>query len=194
MKYEIEKWFRIVGYCPDEEELKKTLSYFSDERAEVRRQMAKLDWYCTPEEQEYAVSYLTENLREWEYIYLVLTEEWNLSPYNPDEEYYEVVSGGKWRWENAAKVIVRLGWPKVDRIIIPLFYWLLDGCWPGSLAIESFLQNLPEGVFEEKANHALNHIEEYFPYGPDTKDLKKILSYQLQIRAQRSKNTKGIVL
>ena len=160
MKYEIEKWFRFINWKPTHEELQSALFFFSDEREAVRAQFEKLSCYATKEEQLHAVNYLVEGLLPEEYIFLVMADSFSLSQYDAQCKYYSS-KGGKEKWENAAKVVVRIGWPKVDYIIVPLFIWLLDPNWPGSRLIYDFLLTLPHNILREKMKKIIEHPNDY---------------------------------
>ena len=160
MKYEIEKWFNFINWKPTEESLQNALLFFSNERQDVRSRFEKLSYYATDEEQEQAIHYLAVELLPDEYIYLIMAGDFSLTPYNDLNKYY-TSNGGKERWENAAKVIIRIGWPKVDNIIIPLFIWLLDPNWPGSSLIYHFLLSLPRNILHDKMKEIINHPQNY---------------------------------
>lgn len=160
MKYEIEKWFSFVNYQCSEIELAKTLNFFSDERKEVFNQFENLSWYTDVDKQLYAIDYLSEELLPEEYIYLLLADRYTLEPYKKNEKYY-TGNTGKERWENAAKTIIKIGWPRVDNIIVPLFVWLIDPNWPGSELIYSFLLSLPSDVLKKKMDEIINSRELY---------------------------------
>ena len=84
----------------------------------------------------------------------------SLLPYNNNKKYF-FPQGGKERWENAAKTVVKIGWPKVDNIIIPLFVWLIDPNWPGSNIIYNFLLALPKNILKSKMIEILNNSNRY---------------------------------
>lgn len=162
MKYEIEKLFKLVNYKYSEEELDSTLSFFSKSRDEVRMQFDNLSWNADKESQECAIQYLAKNLLPCEYILLVFADKHNINPYNPLEKYYKF-NEGKSLWENAAKTIIKIGWPQIDNILIPLFMWIIDPNWPGSLLINDFLMTLPETVFISKVKEILSNSQDYDP-------------------------------
>ena len=170
MKYEIEKWFQEINFRPSEDELKSTLAFFSDDREAVRMQVENLSWDATPEEQQQAIEYLAENLLPQEYIFLIMACKFSLAPYDDQEPFFQV-EGGKARWENAAKVIVKIGWPKVDHILVPMFFWLIDSNWPGSIIIWDFFLTLPKIVLEKKVKEIINNPQNYSEI--DYIDLKK---------------------
>lgn len=160
MTYDIEKWFKFINWRLTEEELQRTLTFFSAERAPVREQFDKLSWDATEEEQLQAIEYLAKNLLPHEYIFLVLADKFSLTPYNDQKKYYHG-GGGKARWGNAAKTVIKIGWPKVDNIVVPLFMWLLDTNWPGSLLIYDFLLSLPKDVLMNKMKEILDNPQYY---------------------------------
>lgn len=160
MKYEIEKWFQEINFRPSEDELKSTLAFFSDDREAVRMQVENLSWDATPEEQQQAIEYLAENLLPQEYVFLIMAHKFSLTPYNSKKIFY-TGQGGKARWENAAKTIVKIGWPKVDHILIPLFIWLLDPNWPGSIIIWDFFLSLPKTVLAAKVKEIIDSPQNY---------------------------------
>lgn len=170
-KYEIEKWFKFINYQCTEEELEKTLGFFQENRADVRRQIENLSWDASEEEQDYAIDYLTANLLPCEYVYLILADQHVLKEYNDQDQYYRYGTG-KARWENAARTLIKIGWPKVDHILVPMFIWLLDPNWPGSELIYDFMLSLPRTVLRDKMKEVLNHPEQYESY--DYRDLKDI--------------------
>ena len=176
MKYEIEKWFKFINYQCTKSELQSTLNFFSSERTEIREQFADLDWNADIHKQENAIEYLAENLLPCEYIYLVLADNFSLEKYNDKAKYYEH-NTGKELWENAAKTIVKIGWPKVDNIIIPLFMWILDNNWPGSELIYEFLLTLPKDILKSKIEEILENPQLYEPY--DFDELKELTKEML---------------
>lgn len=54
---------------------------------------------------------------------------------------------GKEYWENAAKILRSMGYPRISDVIEGLFAWLQDLNWPGSMIIIEILKSLPENVF-----------------------------------------------
>ena len=147
-----------------------TLSFFSESRAEIRDLIEKLSWDQPESVQENAISSLVKELHPWEYIYLVLPERYTVHTEIVQTEKTPI----KGRWENAAKTIVQIGWPKVDIIMIPLFYWLLDPNWPGSERIREFLLSLPLEVLRTKMQEVLDHPERY--HSCDYNDLRLLIS------------------
>lgn len=160
MKYEIEKWFEFLNWKLTEEEMKQTLSFFSNDRKHVREQFDNLSWYASEKDQLYAIDYLSSHLFPHEYIYLILPQKLELIPCNNTSKYYSA-EGGKERWENAAKTILQIGWPKADNIIVPLFIWLLDPNWPGSKQIYDFLLSLPRDKLRQKMEKIITDPEAY---------------------------------
>lgn len=169
---DIEYVFSYLNYTLTEENMKDTLDFFSEERSIVRRQFSGLSWDASVNEQNAAIDFLVDNLKPCEYIFLILASEYELCYVNHKKRYFKC-STGKSRWENAAKVIQKIGWPKIENIIIPLFYWLLDSNWPGSEMIRSLILNLPKEVLIEKCNTILESPGRYPP--TDFEDLKDII-------------------
>lgn len=85
-----------------------------------------LDWNNSREIQEESMKVL-ENIKEEDMCKLV-------QPYTKNH------------WENAAKVIKRIGCPKVLNIIPQLLEWLQDLNWPGAIIILSVLQDIEKSV------------------------------------------------
>lgn len=165
--------FQRFNYTIPKEALSQTLAFFSPQREAVRSMMDKLSWDESKATQDYAINYLAHNLIPCEYIYLVLPDQYMEITAENESRYYKAGTG-KSRWENAAKTIVQIGWPKVDPIIVPLFMWLLDSNWPGSQLIYDFLMSLPDDVFEQKTNQILNNPQNYYSY--DYCDLVDLIS------------------
>ena len=165
MKEKIKKTFSYLNYSYLEYG-KEAMNFFSKERLYVRRAFDKLCWDASSEEQEFAVQYLAENLLPHEYIFLVLPQKYIMV--NPSLNFI-----CKSTWENAAKVIIRIGWPKIERIIIPLFMWLLDSNWPGSEMIYDFMLTIPKDIISAKMEEVLNSVDSYAAY--DYRDLKEII-------------------
>lgn len=162
MKYEIEKWFKFVNYSCSDISMSDTLDFFSQKRTSVFNMFGNLSWNTDIELQTKAIEYLAENLLPCEYIYLVMPDSFSLKPYNKNSKYYER-SNGKEMWENAAKTIVKIGWPSTDNIIVPLFMWLLDSNWPGWDLIYDFLLSLPNDVLHKKIKQIIDNPELYEP-------------------------------
>jgi len=49
-------------------------------------------------------------------------------------------------WENAAKVLNMIGYPRVEAAISGLFSWLQDMNWPGAMIVMELLKSLPKDV------------------------------------------------
>lgn len=107
-----------------------------------------------------AINALADKLRPCEYIYLVLPDKYFMIDIGEQAGYYKAGTD-KSRWENAAKTIIKIGWPKVDAIIVPLFIWLLDPNWPGSNMIYDFLCSLPKDVVAQNMKRILGSPESY---------------------------------
>ena len=121
MAQEIKDLFKSLNYIITEEEYQRSLEFFSDQRCKVRSLIEKLSWYETDENQMNAINALATELLPCEYIYLVLPDKYTVSVIDDNIKYYKQGTG-KSRWENAAKTIITLGWPKVDNIIVPLHH------------------------------------------------------------------------
>lgn len=160
MKYEIEKWFAFINWQPKQDELHDAFGFFSSRREPVRSFLEKLSWNATKAEQLQAIDYLTKKLLPQEYVFLILAHDFSLAPYNEQEKCY-FQKGGKDKWENAAKTIVKIGWPRVDSIVVPLFIWLLDPNWPGSLLVHDFLLSMPKDNLQNKMRVILENPENY---------------------------------
>jgi len=67
---------------------------------------------------------------------------------------------GKEYWENAAKVLVEIGYPRIEVAIPGLFVWLQDLNWPGAIIVMELLKSIPKDVIirhlESAANEAVN--------------------------------------
>lgn len=159
-KRRIFEHFKHLNYSIPAGVEEATLSFFSDERSTVRMLMDQLSWDATEEEQVLAISRLAVELFPWEYIYLVLLDNDIVFSDGTHNSFYTMRTW-KSRWENAAKTIVQIGWPKVDNIVIPLFYWLLDSNWPGSEIIRTFLMSLPVDVLCNKMREILENPANY---------------------------------
>ena len=172
MSCEIEIVFKSLNYTLTKEEYQRALHFFSDERTEMRDLIEKLSWNETEEVQRKAIDHLADGLFPSEYIYLVLPDKYTTCNSNNQIKYYKQGTG-KSRWENAAKTIVKIGWPKVDKIIVPLFIWLLDPNWPGSELIYNFILSLPKNVLTYKINEILDNPENYAKH--DYEELKELI-------------------
>lgn len=161
MKYEIEKWLKVLNYKPQESVVAEIEMFFSEERATVRQQFANLRWDVDDQTKNNAMCYLAENLLPSEYIFLVMPDKLDyLRPIDISDEYYEWEEV-KAFWEGAAKTIIKVGWPKVENILVPLFVWLLDNNWPGSELIYEFLCTIPQEIFLSKTKEILENQECY---------------------------------
>lgn len=54
---------------------------------------------------------------------------------------------GKEYWENAAKVLFEMGYPRIEEAIPGLFFWLQDMTWPGAAIVVEILESLPKDIF-----------------------------------------------
>lgn len=166
---DIHDWFRHINWNPSQQELDAALRFLSDERSHVRKVFENLSWNAPLTEQQAAIQYLSENLLPPEYVFLVLPYQLDTSGKTPTY----IMAGDKCKWENAAKTIVQIGWPKVDSIIVPLFMWLLDPNWPGSSIIYEFLQTLPSDVLHSKIRKIIDSSQSY--RASDFNELMEIL-------------------
>ena len=148
MKRKLQEWFNLLGYDTAEN---NSFNFFTKEREYIRQELENLNWEKDKHTQEKAIEILSNSLNPNEYIFLVLPDEIEIEISNNELQYY-LVGTGKERWENAAKTIVKIGWPNVEKIAASLFVWLLDPNWPGSAIIEKFLLSLPRETLIKKAN------------------------------------------
>lgn len=172
MKYKIDEIFKFLNYIPDQEDYKDTLAFFSEDRKCVRDQIEKLSWNEEEEVQNHAICYLAKELRPCEYIFLILPDKYSSEVIDGNIQYFKHGTD-KSRWGNAAKTIIQIGWPRIDGIIAPLLFWLLDPNWPGSEPIREFILSLPKNVLQEKFDTVLNNPQNYSPY--DYEDLKSVI-------------------
>lgn len=67
---------------------------------------------------------------------------------------------GKEYWENAARTLSKIGYPRIEEAIPGLFNWLQDLNWPGALIVMELLKSLPKETIirhlEFAANEALS--------------------------------------
>ena len=176
MKVEIHKVFETYNYKIPRNEEQNTLHFFSKERTEVRNLFESLSWLATDAEQQMAVEKLAKELMPCEYVYLILPGKYIAEQINGKEVFYKDLSD-KSRWENAAKTLVKIGWPKIEHILEPMFIWLLDPNWPGSEMIYTFLQTLPKNVLLQTVRNILNNPHDYNQQ--DYSDLKEIIQEML---------------
>ena len=169
----IEDEFKTINYRPSCDEMKKTLLFFSEERREVREMFEKLSWNENEDTRRKAEDYLVQNLLPCEYLDLVLPDRYFVIREDGEEKYCKEGTG-KARWESAANVVIKLGWHRVEGILIPLFFWLLDCNWPGSETIWNFILSIPENVLCEKMKEILDNPQYYESW--DYKDLKEQIS------------------
>jgi len=177
---EIAVWFKTINWHCSSEEYQKALAFFTEKRNCVRDHFDKLSWYADQDEQQSAITYLSQNLQPWEYIYLVFADKYSSDVSGKERRYYRHRTG-KDRWENAAKTVVQIGWPKIENILLPLFMWLLDPNWPGSELIYSFILTLPQEVITDKMNAILNNPQGYTAF-----DYTELVALIEQIKAEKS--------
>ncbi|CAM3054870.1 DUF5071 domain-containing protein [Hathewaya histolytica] len=90
---------------------------------------------------------------------ILLNLSWNLSLDIQEEAICNIASiidlnpkellqpGSKEYWQNAAKVLFKLGYPKIREVIPGLLRWLQDINWPGSNIVMEVLGTIPKHVF-----------------------------------------------
>lgn len=75
----------------------------------------------------------------------------------------------KYCWENSARVIKKIGYPKIQIIIPELIEWLKDLNWPGAIIILDTLKNIEkneiEGFIEEALIKAEKENDELWKIG-----------------------------
>lgn len=107
---------------------------------------------------------------------LLLSLSWNLPLNIQQEAIYKIASiidldpkellqpGDKEYWENAAKVLLQMGYPRVKEAIPGLLVWLQDINWPGSRIVMKLLETVPKDEFilylEEAVEKALDENDE----------------------------------
>lgn len=171
--YTMKEWFQFINWHPTDQEYQMALAFFSDSRKCVREQFEKLSCLAPVQEQQYAIKYLSENLLPWEYIYLIMPDRYSVEASGDQPKYYKRRTG-KERWENAAKTIAEIGFPKVSNIIVPLFMWLLDSNWPGSELIYNFILTLPRDILRAKTNEIINNPQNYS--ATEHKELQELIA------------------
>ena len=174
---DIEYVFSYLNHALTDENREEVLDFFSEERSCVREQFKNLSWLASKQEQKGAINFLADNLKPCEYIFLILAGEYALCYVNHEKRYIKCCTD-KSRWENAANVIVKIGWPKIENIMIPLFYWLLDPNWPGGETIRNLLLSLPKNAVEEAYNGILAAPHKY--HAPDYADLVEAVKELLE--------------
>lgn len=145
MVQEIQDFFKEVSYIVTPEEYQTALEFFTEERRHIRDKIEMLSWDASEEDQQIAVEYLAKHMLPSEYIYLVFADRYGIENLNGKLSCVKYRKD-KSKWEKAAETIVKIGWPNIEPIIIPIFYLLLDPNWPGSLLIYNFLLTLPKNV------------------------------------------------
>ena len=113
----------------------------------IKELMLQLNWNNTEEIQELAI----KSLAQLDDLDLTIL----LQPALPY---------GKDYWENSAKVLFIIGYPKIKNIIPGLFEWLQDMNWPGALIVKELLLHLPIDVlkynYECTVNYAISTNDE----------------------------------
>ncbi len=105
----------------------------------IEKLIDDLDWNKPIEIQEKAIKNL-ENISEKDLCKLI----------QPKSKNY---------WENAAKVINKIGYPKIKPIMSELFEWIKDLNWPGAVIIVDTLRNIEIGEINEFIKEALIKAE-----------------------------------
>lgn len=59
-------------------------------------------------------------------------------------------------WENAARVLKNIGYPRITVVFSDLLLWLQDMTWPGAITIFELLKEVPAGALVTEFNYALN--------------------------------------
>lgn len=58
-------------------------------------------------------------------------------------------------WENAAKVLYKMGYPRIEKAIPGLFAWLQDMNWPGVTIVIEILKSLPKDILVKYLEYAV---------------------------------------
>ena len=170
MTKEIRSFFEEVSYILTSVEYQCALEFFSDQRSHIREKIEMLSWDASNEDQQHAIEYLANHMLPSEYIYLVFADRYDIDISNKKISHLKYCKD-KSKWENAAKTIVKIGWPNIEHIMIPIFYWLLDSNWPGSLIIYQFLLSLPKCVLCFQIKRILDNPQWFQPM--DYQDIKE---------------------
>lgn len=172
MKLTIQEVFKEYNYRITEQQMQDALNFFSQDRTELRKLFEFLSWNESDENQRLAIRRIPEIIKPCEYFYLLLPGKHSVEIKNGRTNYFkEIVDKSK--WENAAKTLIKIGWPKIDHIIVPMFIWLLDPNWPGSNLIYDFICTLPKPVLVQKTSEILDNPQNYS--ASDYNDLKEII-------------------
>lgn len=67
-------------------------------------------------------------------------------------------------WENAARALSMIGYPRIEEAIPGLFNWLQDLNWPGALIVMDLLKSLPKEVI---IRHLESAVSEAFSTDDD---------------------------
>ena len=184
----IDEVFKYLNYTVESDRYDETLKFFSDDRNLIREQFENLSWYAAKEQQNKAIDFLARNLKPCEYIYLILADTYSTYLINNKSRYVKHATD-KSKWENAAKTIAKIGWPKIHVIVIPMFYWILDPNWPGSMIIKNLLFSLPEDIITEACSTILASPGKY--KRTDYADLKDTIDEFLKDFKEQNKGNKG---
>ena len=71
-----------------------------------------------------------------------------------------VLPGPKSRWENAAKVLFNIGYPKIQKHLATMLPWLQDMNWPGANIVFGLLTQVPAEVIGHELELAVLRAEE----------------------------------
>lgn len=104
---------------------------------------------------------------------------------------------GKSCWENAARVLYIIGYPRVMKVIDGLFEWLQDMNWPGVDIVIDILKLMPKEIFienlEKCVKKAINAKDEEWIYSLaqlielfnlDEKDFKSSKVYKVLMKSR----------
>lgn len=70
-----------------------------------------------------------------------------------------VSPGPKSRWENAAKVLFNIGYPKIQKHLATMLPWLQDMNWPGANIVFDLLTQVPAEVIGHELELAVLRAE-----------------------------------
>jgi hypothetical protein len=94
----------------------------------ISTRIDKLHWSISKEEQQEAISYLIDNIRD---------EDLNLLIFSRLDKGF---------WDNAALVLKGLGYPKVKPVLPKILEWIQDMNWPGSFEILDLLKQIGDPI------------------------------------------------
>ena len=74
----------------------------------------------------------------------------------PSEKMYLLIMpNGKECWENAALVLKKIGWPRIEVVLPELFNWLRDINWPGASIICELLKTIPIKILSNEVEGSI---------------------------------------